>query len=146
MIMPYQSFICEGVVSRWTAVVLGSFDLTFLVWKSTSDSTYTLVGRNDFRVESSGVQISSFEPEASERIKVKPGYVVGLYTVAKVRTGVQAVRLQAVAGTSGPNSNVTYAFRPSSSSNISTTVNKNVNVMMVPDVRPLITAEVGEFE
>lgn len=134
-------------MSRWTAVVLGNFDLTFLVWKSTSDSNYTLVGRNDFRVESSSVQTSSFEPEASERIKVKPGYVVGLYTVADVRTGVQAVMVQAVAGTSGPNNNVTYAFKPSSSSNIPTIVNKgNENVMMVPNVRPLITAEVGEVE
>ena len=126
--------------------MVGNFNISFLVWKSITENTYMLVGRNDFRVNNegdAGMQTHSFVPKSNERIKVLPGYVIGLYSIADVHTGIQAVTLPSDAGRGGSN-NITYYFTPPSLDSITNISKGSLN--MVPNVRPLISAEVGEVD
>ena len=148
MVIAYQIIPCNGEITVWSASVKGNFKLSFLVWERNSTSVYNLVGRNDFLVNSNddGINVIDFKPSKNDRIAVKAGQVVGLYSMAEgTESGVKAVMLPAGIAL-GMSQNITYDFETMSIDDVASIDTSSTSINSVPNVRPLISAVIeGEI-
>ena len=140
LVISYQTIPCNGEIATWSASVKGKFRLSFLVWEQNTTSIYNLVGRNDFIVNSSDemTTVMDFEPLPTDRIAVKAGQVVGLFSIVEgTEAGVTFVLVSVTAN--GMPQNVTYSERilDVTSINISSS-----STTTVPNIRPLISATI----
>ena len=143
LVIAYQSIPCDGVVNTWSAVVRGNLKLSFLIWER-NGTVFTLIGRNDFNVEDNDdSRATNFTPSINERITVRTGQVLGLYTATDgVESGVKAVQVtQASAMDNG-----VFDFEQESAETITTIDTSESGIRNFPDVRPLVSAVIGEIQ
>lgn len=144
-LVPSFTFQCAGFVSQWTVVLSGedqhSFDINFLVWRPSADNDFlTLVGQNLFSVEyKSSRSVYVLQPKPSNRIHVKVGDVIGVYTFytddINAQYGIQLMSVQ---------DNITIYHKHG----LDTSGNETFQVSFLPTERsssvlPMITAEIG---
>ncbi|XP_065899786.1 ephrin type-B receptor 3-like isoform X2 [Dysidea avara] len=79
-------FTCDGVVTRWTAVVrienqVNPQLIELQVWRPTGDQTFILVGSNALPLiqNTTGVFLLNHTVPEEEQIKVEPGDIVGAF-------------------------------------------------------------------
>ena len=144
LVVAYQSIPCDGVVNTWSAVVKGNLKLSFLIWER-NGTVFTLVGRNDFIVEDNDdSRATNFTPSINERNTVKTGQVLGLYsdtdgTESGVKAAVQMTQACAM-------DNAVFDFEPELGETITTIDTSEDGIRCVPDVRPLVSAVIGEIQ
>ena len=143
LVIAYQSIPCDGVVNTWSAVVRGNLKLSFLIWER-NGTVFTLIGRNDFNVENNDdSRATNFTPSINERIAVRTGQVLGLYTSTDgTESGVKAVQVTQASA-------MDYAifdFEQESDETITTIDNSESGIRLVPNVRPLVSAVIGETQ
>ena len=144
LVIAYQSIPCDGVVNTWSAVVRGTLKLSFLIWER-NGTVFTLVGRNDFNVEENDdSRATNFTPSINERIAVRTGQVLGLYTdtdgtESGVKAAVQMTQANAM-------DNAVFDFEQESAETITTIDTSEDGIRRVPDVRPLVSAVIGETQ
>ena len=143
LVIPYQSIPCDGVVNTWSAVVRGSLKLSFLIWER-NGTVFTLIGRNDFTVmNSDDSRTTNFTPSINERIAVKTGQVLGLYTDTDgTESGVKAVQVTQASAMD----NAVFDFEQESAETITTIDTSESGIRRVPNVRPLVSAIIGETQ
>lgn len=143
MVIAYQTIPCNGEITAWSVLVMGRVKLSFLVWEQNSSSVYNLVGQNNFTVNNNdGINVTDFEPLPSDRITVKPGQVVGLYSIVEgtdLEAGVKAAMVKTV-NVEGVPQNLTYDFEPISLKDVTSINIFSSSTNIVPNVRPLISA------
>ena len=140
LVIAYQSIPCDGVVNTWSAVVRGNLKLSFLIWER-NGTVFTLVGRNDFTVmNSNDSRTTNFVPSINERIAVRTGQILGLYTSTDgIESGVKAVQVT-------PASDAVFEFVQELDETITTIDISEEGIRRVPDVRPLVSAVIGETQ
>ena len=143
LVIAYQSIPCDGVVNTWSAVVRGNLKLSFLIWER-NGTVFTLVGRNDFIVEDNDdSRATNFTPSINERIAVRTGQVLGLYTATDgTESGVKAVRVTQASAMD----NAVFDFEQESAEAITTIDVSEDGIRHAPDVRPLVSAIIGETQ
>ena len=143
LVIAYQSIPCDGVVNTWSAVVRGNLILSFLIWKR-NGTVFTLVGRNDFIVQDNDdSRATNFTPSINERIAVRTGQVLGLYTATDgSESGVKAVQVTQASGMD----NAVFDFEQESAETITTIDTSESGIRRVPNIRPLVSAIIGEIQ
>ena len=145
LVIAYQSIPCAGVVNTWSAVVRGNLKLSFLIWER-NGTVFTLVGRNDFIVEDNDdSRATNFTPSINEQIAVRTGQVLGLYTATDgSESGVKAV--QVIQASTSAMDNAVFDFELESAETITTIDTSESRIRLVPNVRPLVSAVIGETQ
>ena len=143
LVIAYQSIPCDGVVNTWSAVVKGNLKLSFLIWER-NGTVFTLVGRNDFSVmNSDDSRTTNFVPSINEQIAVRTGQILGLYTSTdEIESGVKAVQLTQASAMD----NAVFEFEQELDETITTIDITEDGIRRVPDVRPLVSAIIGETQ
>ena len=143
LVIAYQSIPCDGVVNTWSVVVRGNLKLSFLIWER-NGTVFTLVGRNDFIVvDNDDSRATNFTPSINERIAVKTGQVLGLYTATDgIESGVKAVQVTQASAMD----DAVFDFERESAEPITTIDTSESGIGRVPNVRPLVSAVIGETQ
>ena len=143
LIIEYQSIPCDGVVNTWSAVVRGTLKLSFLIWER-NGTVFTLVGRNDFIVQDNDdSRATNFTPSINERITVRTGQVLGLYTDTDgIESGVKAVQVTQASAMD----NAVFDFERESAETFTTIDTSESGIRHIANVRPLVSAVIGETQ